>query len=247
MTKDLLSNMASNMLTAYGSLSGDADKTMLFAVFSPVVVDITGDVVSRALSALQSSRLGDAINLIFNKFKIKRDQGKNYREDSFMTENNGEQAKQVLEGILQNIADEYERKKIEAHASFFTNLCFDERVVFEQALYLTRVLKQLSYRQLVIIAIFNKSPMKVGNWAFKFDEYSDNYIFKSCTDLYSEIKDLEQRVIIEDTNPIATYEGSPTYMYKLSALGKMIFNELDLSTLPEEDINEISKMLITHD
>ncbi|ROS81533.1 hypothetical protein EEK90_13010 [Muribaculaceae bacterium Isolate-036 (Harlan)] len=244
MNKDLLSNIASNTLTALGGLSGDADKAIISAVFSPMVVEITGDVASRALSALQSSRLGDAINLIFNKFKIRRCQGENFRKDAFMTDNGGEQAKQVLEGILLNINEEYEKKKVEYHANLFTNLCFEERLIFDQALYVTHLIKRLSYRQLILIAIFNRSPIKVENWVFQFEEYSENYIFKSCADLYCEIKDLEQKVIIEDCNPIATYEGSPIYAFKLSVLGMIIYNELDLSSIPEDDINKVSEMLI---
>ena len=243
--KDLVKDTLSGGIVAAAGFSENPIAIVAASIGAPALSSVAVDFTSRMLSSWQSTRFAEGSKLIAEKIEKNINFGKLLRSDGGMCPINGEQAQQVLEGILQNIT-EYERKKIEAHANFFTNLCFDERIVFEQALYLTRVLKQLSYRQLVIIAIFNKSPMKVGNWVFKFDEYSENYIFKSCADLYCEIKDLEQKVIIEDANPIATDEGSPHYRFKLSALGKMIFNELNLSTIPEEDINEISKMLITH-
>ena len=106
MKKDLLSNISSNTLTALGGLSGDANVTIAAAVLSPVAVAVTNDIVSRTLSSLQSDRLNRAFALILNKCKIRRDRGDIYREDAFMTENDGEQAKQVLEGILLNINNE---------------------------------------------------------------------------------------------------------------------------------------------
>ena len=245
--KDLVKDTLSGGIVAVASLSENPIAIVATSLGAPVLSSVAVDFASRMLSSWQSTRFAEGCNLIAEKIGQNINSGKLLRSDDGMCPVNGEQAQQVLEGILQNIADEYERKKIEAHTNLFTNLCFDERIVFEQALYLTRVLKQLSYRQLVIIAIFNQSPMKVGNWSFRFEEYSENYIFKSRADLYCEIKDLEQKVIIEDANPIATYEGSTHYMFKLSAFGKLIFNELDLSTIPKEDIDEISKMLIIHD
>ena len=155
----------------------------------------------------------------------------------------GEQAQQVLEGILQNIADEYEKKKIEAHASFFTNLCFDERIVFEQALYLTRVLKQLSYRQLVLIAISHDAPLQAGGWLFKFKD-SGNPILKNYADLYSEIQHLEQMRILEDSNRGVTLGGSSAPL-RLSLFGQTIYDEIDLESIPEADKHLVSQMIST--
>ena len=244
---NLVKDTLSGGIVAVTGLSGNPIAIVAASIGAPVLSSVVVDFGSRMLSSWQSTRFAEGCKLIAEKIRNNINSGKLLRSDGDMCPANGEQVQQVLEGILQNIADEYEKKKIEAHTSLFTNMCFDERIVFDQALYLTHILKQLSYRQLVIIALFDKSPIRVGNWAFKYDEYSDNYIFKSRSDLYCEIKDLEQKVIIEDANPIATYEGNPHYMFKLSAFGKIIFNELDLSTIPKEDIDEISKMLIIHD
>lgn len=214
------------------------------SIVAPIAASTAVDFISRSFSNWQSNRLLSALQIIRKKIGFHLNSGQSLRMDGEMSAVNGEQAKQVLEGILQNIADEYEKKKLEAHASFFANLCFDEHIIFTQAMYLNKIIKRLTYRQLVVIAIFHESSVKVQNWSFSFDNYTDDYIFNSYTDLYCEIRDLEQKVIIEDTNPIATAEGSPLNTFKLSPFGLTIYRELDLSTIPKEDIDNVVQMLI---
>lgn len=243
---DLIKDSLAGGITAVASLSGNPIITVATAAGAPVISSVAVDYGSRALSNWQSSRFIIGCQLIAQKISLKIQSGKSFRMDGEMSPVNGEEAQQVLEGILQNISDEYEKKKIEAHANFFTNLCFEERIVFEQALYLSKIIKQLSYRQLVLIAIFHNSPREVENWIFQFEDYSVNNIFNSYADLYCEVKDLQQKVIIEDSNPIATFEGSPNNTFKLSVLGSIIYDELELSSIPEDDINKVSQMLVNN-
>lgn len=238
---DLIKDSLASGMTAVASLSGNPIITVAAAAGAPVISSVAVDFGSRVLSNWQSSRFINGCQLIANKIGIKIRMGKKPRMDGSMSPVNGDQAKQVLEGILQNIADEYERKKIEAHTSLFTNLCFDERIVFEQAMYLTRVLRQLSYRQLILIAISYNSHLQVGGWQFKFKD-SRNPVLKNYADLHSEIQQLEQMRILEDSNRGVTLGGSSAPM-RLSLFGQTIFDELDLASLPEEDKRLVLQMI----
>lgn len=145
-TKEVLSNTATNVLTVFGSFSNDNAIALLSATLAPVAVAITTDFASRVLSSIQSTRLNNTFQFIFEKCNIRKNNGETFRKDAFMTQNDGQQAKQVLEGILQNIRDEYEIKKLEYHANQFVNVCYDERIIFEQAVYVSRLFGQLTYR-----------------------------------------------------------------------------------------------------
>ena len=150
-----------NTLTAIGGLSGDPLTTVATAFLAPIAVNVTENFLQRTLTSLQSNRLQIAFQKITYNFKCKKEKGENIRTDKFMEDNDGEEAKQVLEGILLNIQDEYEKKKVDYHANLFTNLCYDERILFEQAICISKIIKEISYRQLCIIAFsFSQKNLK---------------------------------------------------------------------------------------
>lgn len=238
---ELVKDTLSGGITAAASITGNPILTVAASIAAPAASSVAVDFASRALSKWQSNRFINGCRLIAQKIGVNIHSGKSLRVDGAMSAIDGEQAQQVLEGILQNIADEYEKKKIEAHTSFFTNLCFDERIVFEQALYVTRVLKQLSYRQLVLIAISHYAPLQAGGWQFKFKD-KGNSILKNYADLYSEIQSLEQMRIIEDSNRGVSLGGSSAPL-RLSLFGQTIFEELELASVPEEDKRLVLQMI----
>lgn len=238
---ELVKNTLSGGITAAASITGNPILTVAASIAAPAASSVAVDFASRTLSKWQSNRFINGCQLIAQKIGVNIHCGKSLRMDGAMSAIDGEQAQQVLEGILQNITDEYEKKKIEAHASFFTNLCFDERIVFDQALYLTRVLKQLSYRQLVLIAVSHYAPLQAGGWQLKFKD-TGNSILKNYADLYSEIQSLEQMRIIEDSNRGVTLGGSSAPL-RLSLFGQTIFDELDLASVPEEDKRLVLQMI----
>ena len=238
---DLVKDSLAGGITAAASLSGNQIITIATAIGAPAISSVAVDFASRTLSKWQASRLVKGFQLIAEKIGLNTQSGKKLRMNSEMSPINGEEAQQVLEGILQNISDEYEKKKIEAHASLFTNLCFDERIVFEQAMYLTRVLKQLSYRQLVLISICHTSPLAVGRWHIKFKD-SGNPMLREYADLYSEIQNLEQLRIIEDSGRGVSLGGASGPL-RLSLFGQTIFEELDLTSISEEDKKLVLQMI----
>lgn len=234
MNNQLFSNIASNTLTTLGALGGDANMAIASAVLSPIAVSISADVASRALSSIQSSRLEKAFSLIFHKCKIRKDKGENIRADSFMIENDGEQAKQVLEGVLLNICDEYERKKVNYHANFFTSLCFDERLVFEQAITVSKIIERLSFRQLSIIAYaYTQHNLKTSGWQAQFKDFPS---LAKYGDFYSELFSLESLGIIQQDFPGQAIGGVPM---KISEFGKILYEEVGLTDITEEDMKII--------
>ena len=231
-------SVVTNTLTAIGGLSGDPMTTVATAFLAPIAVNVTENFLQRTLTSLQSDRLQLAFQKISYNFKCKNEKGKNIRTDKFMLNNDGEEAKQVLEGILLNIQDEYEKKKVEYHANLFTNLCYDERVLFEQAICVSKIIKEISYRQLCIIAYtYGQKNLKTSGWQARFKNFP---ILASYGDFYSELFHLEQRGILQQDCPGQAIGGVPL---KISELGKIIFNELSLEDLPLEDVSLIGSLI----
>lgn len=239
--KDLIKGSLAGGMTSITGLTGNPLLTIATAITAPAASSVMVDFAERTLSEWQSSRLGRGYQMIAKIFKDKISQNQSFRLDGEMSILGGNQACQVLEGILQNIADEFEKKKLEAHAILFSNICFDERIIFEQALYITRILKQLSYRQLLLIALAHNHPLEAGNWQFKFKD-SINPILSQYADLYGEIQNLEQMRIIENSSMGFSLGGASAPL-RLGRLGNIIYQELDLGTLPEEEKQLLLQMI----
>lgn len=235
--KENISNSITNVLTTAGGLSDDIDIAMFTAILAPWATNVITDIASRTLSLFQKNRLNNAIQMILTKCRLRVDSGNSFRQDSFMTENEGEQAKQVLEGILLNINDEYERKKIEYHANFFTNLCFEERLLFEQAIAISKLIKTLSYRQLVIIAYTKDERINTTAWVAKFKDF--HYLAK-YGDFYSELVLLENYGILQQDCQGHALGGAPL---KLSDYGEIIHQEINLSEIPSEEKSMIRNIV----
>ena len=65
---------------------------------------------------------------------------------------------------------------------------------------------------------------------------------KNYADLHSEIQNLEQMRIIEDSNRGFSLGGSSAPL-RLSLFGQTIFDELDLASVPEEDKQLVIQMI----
>lgn len=204
----------------------------------PAFVETVGEYCTRMLSKIQSTRLAGAISYINKEFDRRLTNGEQIRQDDFMTANNGDAVKQVMEGILRSIEDEFENKKVEYHNNFFVNLCFDERIIFNQAITVSRIIKNLSYRQLVIVAyVRNVKQLKTGGWEARFKDYK---ALADFWDLYSEILDLYHSGILVQDCIGHMLGGAP---FRLSELGNILYDEASLDRIPQEDTEEVDNSI----
>lgn len=235
-TKDVITNVVAGVVST-GIVGGDAT-AISAALAGPVIAEIAVDFFTQALCAFQNSRLNYAFQIIRNKFQIKIKHGAQIRIDDSLPEVDRRKAQQMLEGVLLNIRDEYEVKKVEFHATQFVNICFEERIAFEQTMFVSRLLKQLTYRQLCILAYAYNTNINCGAWMIKFKDSStlDNY-----SDFYSEILYLYNIGLLQQANRGISVGISGSL--KLSALGKTIYDKAGLSSVSKEDVELIEYII----
>lgn len=220
--------------------SSHPEIAVLVSAGVPAFVETAGDYASQILSKIQSNRLANAILDINNKLNVRISNGEKLRSDEFVTANEGEEAKQVMEGILSSIKDEFEKKKVTYHSNFFANLCFSEKIIFNQAITISKILKNLSYRQLVIVTYTRKATqLKTGGWEARFKDLKKLAAFG---DLYSEILDLYHSGILVQDCIGHMLGGAP---YRLSELGNILYDEVSLNDVPIEELSEIEDSINT--
>ena len=83
--------------------------------------------------------------------------------------------------------------------------------------------------------------LEAGGWQFKFKD-SGNQNLEKFADLYSEIQNLEQMRIIEDSNRGVTLGGSSAPL-RLSLWGNIIYEEVGLASMPEDDKQIVLQMI----
>ncbi len=224
-------------LVAMSSFSGNPEIAVITAMLSPTIEEVSANIYQRILSDFQQIRLGKVLCQMLNKIEQKLSDGKRSRSDTFVTKEDGTMLKQILEGLLLNAMDEFEKKKVDSYSSVFANLCFDERVTFEQAIAIIRTLKQLSYRQLCIIALARQENLRTVSWDVRFKEHAS---LNQYADFFSEILSLYNWRILQQTG--IGISLTMTNM-ALSEFGMLIANQLDLNTIPQSDIGNVREYI----
>lgn len=225
-------------IVAIASINSSPEVAVTAAVLSPMIKDVSTELYSRLLGDLQSSRMAKVLHQITDKIRYKLSNGEKLRSDSFIEKENGIMLKQVLEGILLTAIDEFENKKLNSYSDLFSNLCFDQRIIFEQAIALVRIIKRLSYRQLCIIALAQHKALATASWDVKFKESSS---LNDYTDLFSEILALYDLRILQQ---IGIGISLTITNLALSQFGKIIYEELNLAQLPKVDVDEIDEYIV---
>lgn len=220
------------------AFSNHPEIAVIISAGVPTFVETVGDYTSRLLSKIQSIRLAKSITYINKELNHRLSNGERIRQDDFMTANDGEAAKQAMEGILRTIEEEFENKKVDYHSNLFVNLCFDERILFNQAITVSRLLKNFSYRQLVIVAYARKEKqLKTGGWEARFKDFKS---LAAYGDFYSEILNLYHTGILVQDCMGHMLGGAP---FRLSELGNVLYDETDLGSIPKEDLLDIDSTI----
>ena len=238
MKNDKIPEAITQGIVAMASISGNPEIAIATAMLSPMIKDVSIEMYGRVLSDLQVHRVKDVICQIIDKITLKLSNGKQFRADSFVTKENGIMLKQTLEGLLLNAMEEFENKKVDSYSDLFANLCFDERVTFEQAIAIIRIVKQLSYRQLCIIALAQQNNLQTVSWDVKFKQSSS---LNQYADFFSEVLSLYNLRILQQTG--FGISLSMTNL-SLSQFGILIAKQLGLNTVPASDIEQVREYIV---
>lgn len=211
-----------------GALGGAAIGPLVALAFKKAGLELS----EKLLSPREMVRVGATYVLAFNKITNEISKGKKVREDDFFTIQKDDRSKSetLLEGTLLKARNEYEEKKIKYYSNFIANLNFDESISFEKGNTLLRILEQLSYRQISILAYFEGiDTINTERWEVSFKDKSELGIYQ---DFYSELMNLySQKLLQQSGNGISMSASS----LKISPFGKTMCALLETRDLDTED------------
>lgn len=207
-----------------------------------ILKKIGSEVSDKIMAPREKARVSATYVRAAQMIKLKLEGGEIPRNDAFfeMKENDRSSAETILEGILQKAKNEHEEKKLEYYSAFLSNITFNNKIKFEEAITLLKIIDRLSYLQLTIIAhIKDVKQLELENWSTWFGKKVEAQEF---LDFHYELGELF------DLNLIKQFNGRQLGGFKnaeLSHLGKKVYCLMGLATLPESDKEKTIKKIST--
>lgn len=227
-----------------GISGGLAALSTAYPALSPllsVLQTVGDDMVSRALSAYERSRVDRTYAEIINKIKQKLDSGLFPRTDDYWAPKYEgiSDAKILLEGVLIKARDEYEEKKRRYFPNLCANMCFAEHLAYERLNTILKLFEQLTYRQLLILAYVSRNKeINIEGWEsnVRLVTETDKYY-----DVYCEVLNLYNSNLLR--NPQQGWSSKGVSSLNLSPLGKDLVILAELDNMPEPEISEVASYI----
>jgi hypothetical protein len=212
------------------------------AAAAKLLKDIGSEISERFLSSREKVRVGGVLAIAAVEIKQRIENGEEIRDDGFF-ENKADKrssAEEVVESILLKSQSEPEEKKIPYMGHLIANLAFHKEYSIEMAHQISKAVEQLTYRQLCLLKL---SVIK-NNINLREENYrGQNTFSKELYQILYEYLELCHHGFVNMGGEVAL---GPTDIapgkISLQGLGADIYNLMQLSKIPNEDL--ISTVLI---
>jgi hypothetical protein len=219
-----------------GAIGGAAVGPLVAHAFKKIGTELS----EKLMSPREQARVGATYTLALEKISKSLQNGKNVREDDFFIEQDKGRSKSetILEGTLLKARNEYEEKKIKFYSSFLANLSFDGTISFEKGNTLLRILEQLSYRQIAILAYFaGIESLNTDRWMISF---KDNSELGGYQDFYSELMNLYNQQLLQQTGGGISMSASTM---GISPLGRTLCKLIDIEEVDVKGKTEVQNTI----
>lgn len=137
--------------TATAILAGPIAGAVVGAGLSPLFDRAGQELLNRGLARREGSRTSEAFAAAYVQVGERLEAGDTLRQDGFF-ESDGP-ALEILEGTLVTAARAWEARKAAPTGTFFGNLGFDAGTTAAEANFLLKIIDQLTYRQVLLLAV----------------------------------------------------------------------------------------------
>lgn len=219
-----------------GAIAGAFVGPLISAAFKKVGTEIS----EKIMGPREQARVGATYTLALEKTSKMIEDGKEVRGDDFFDtqENDRSKSESILEGTFLKARNEYEEKKIKCYSNFLANLNFESSVGFEKSNTLLRILEQLSYRQIAILAYFTEiDELSTERWMILFKDKEE---LGKYQDFYFELMDIYNKQLLQQTGGGFSMSASSL---GISPLGKVLCNLISIEEIDEGDKLEIAKII----
>lgn len=206
------------------------------ATVGRVLSRVGADIQRRLLGPREQTRIGAALAFATNRISEQVQAGRLLRQDHFFQAQNQNErpaAEELLEGILLKARDAYEEKKIPLMGNLYANIAFHPEVSPLYAGHLIKLAGELSYNQLVALAVgrdmANKSRLRDRD--YRSDTNAVEALGLNGQGLITEIYDLYQRGLVNGGNGsawLSVPDVVPTY--NVQGAGGVLASLMQLDT-----------------
>lgn len=244
--------------TKMASEAGDPEAGQAVANF---VKNSLHNLVNQFSSERQAKRITDVSQYALNGIKRRLENGEKLRDDDFFERTiDRSYAEEALESVLLKARDEPQEKKIPYLGKLFENGCFDSSLDSGTLHYICKESENLTYQQLCIIKIANEKNEK--KYSLRKSSLRGSLVHENSTiqeirrNLASEKFSTLLETIALGVKGYIMYDCvwtpqlqsdviillSPDTIAPLPA-GEMVYEYMNLKSLPEEEIQQIVKTL----
>jgi hypothetical protein len=222
-----------------------------------VLLRVGAEIEKRLLAPRQEKRIADAYASASAGVEAHLQQGDRLRDEFYEQSEDGGIAGELLEGVLLTAADAWEQRKVPYIGRLFAGVAFEPTVHLPDANYLLRLADQLTYRQLLLLAVWHRMDgldlsEKV---ALILDDATPARLNKATDALQAEMEDLSTLGLVgverkDGTmgSPDPTWDGiadagtlkraSLTDIH-LTSLGETLHRLMGLDDVPAAETDEI--------
>jgi hypothetical protein len=220
--------MAGSVGAVVGLLGGAA----VGQVIEKGIVELT----SRVLSTRQKFRAETTAKYAILKIQQFLNERHTPRNDDFFDKDETDRSKadELFEGVLLKAKNEPAEKKIRFLGNLFANVAFRADVPTTVANFLLSTAEALSYRQFCFIALLHQQGiLNVENLRGRDHTILDLQILKRE----------EWSLQPQDFGTFGLIEGSIEWEDWLTDMGDMFYDLLSLNAIPQQDIDEVSRLI----
>lgn len=245
---DLLGTLPGAVLGAWaGGPTGALLGTVGGISLKHALCNIGNEISNRYLGRRERMRIGATYAFAIEKINENIENGQQIRQDTFFQENPGERsiAEEILEGILLAAQREHEEKKLQFYGNLLANIAFHPEIDRSQANFLARLGKNISYRQMCILAIFIRRDEFNLRSEYYEDDYKADEISPDMFALLQEILDLYAKGMLfcqEYMNITLSMHILPAKM-AVVGIGLTLHNLMELSRLDDKEVMPTVELL----
>ena len=197
----------------------------------------------RQLSPREDYRVGKVLAIAALEIHQRLEKGESLRDNGFFDEkpNGRSDAEEVAEAIMLKCQREPQEKKIPYMGYLKASIAFNPDISTDMGYQIIKEADQLTYRQLCIL----KLCVVKGRFGLRNENYRDHGKFSK--ELYSvlyECMDLCQKeyIILREGHTLGLTDIVPQSM-TVQGIGGDLFNLMKLSSIPDDDLIPIAKVL----
>lgn len=196
------------------------------------------EIKERQLSKSENKKIGTVYSCAIDVINRKLSMGDSLREDDFYLDSVDQRssAEEILEATLFAAQRECEEKKLPYMANLYANINFEPSIDRQVANQLLKIASELTYRQLVIIAVIKAYEIEHITEPSRLDTSFKGLKGLQSVSIASEIFDLYSRSMLFSKTAILDAAGFTPSLLEVRGIGEALFELMELLPLANDDV-----------